>query len=600
MPQILPSETIQRAALAMARDLGPWVADHSPEPGDPQSWITLVQRDDRLNGRAVRRHSLRDPRFLLRLLIQEWRRFDHQVTHLHSSYARELMHYLNVCAHEPLTLAEADAERTLDTMRLLLESLGLASPQDQPVDIAEEEAPVSAGPLAVTVLFREAVNYALVNNGVSPLLEVRVRNTDHEAAHVLEQLVLVLDDGAEAMGTPRRMSGLGVGAGAELVLDGADVAWPLHHEAFAALDEARTVSLRINATVDGNVTTEATSVRLLARDEWYARSIPELLAAFITPNAPAVQQILDRASMRLQERTGDPSLDGYQGGSDRAVEIGRAVYDALASFEIRYTEPPASFESTGQKIRPVDRVLSERWGTCLDLTVAYAAALEQAGLNPVVVRIPGHAFAGFLTAEAQLPELALADRGVLQNFVRGGLLLPVETTLCVAGKDVDFDDARQATARHWGTDGEVLHALDVAAAHRRIRPLPRVRVEGGTVVVEVEKAPAAPLPAPSTGPRPSGGAGAAVDRTAYPARVARWRSALLDLSMRNPLLKLKKTGSVSLIVPDRALPDFEDKLASGERLRLRSTDDLSEIDVAQGRRSAAQLPEADHRGGAGQ
>ncbi|KUG60124.1 hypothetical protein AVL61_09230 [Kocuria rosea subsp. polaris] len=640
MPETLPSEAIQRAALAMARTLGPWVADHAPEPGDPQSWVAQAQREDKLNGRPVRRYSLGDPRFLLRLLIQEWKQFDHRITPLHSSYARELTHSLNVCAHEPLTITAADAERAVDTMRLLLESLGLAAPAaeetgasavektladagahepaaDVPDQISgraiEAESPqdalegvpadrddlppgtrattVTSGPLAVTVLFREAVNYALVNNGVSPLLEVRVRNTDRAAPHALEQLVLVLDDSSEELATPRRFDPLTVGPGGEVLLDGTDVAWPLDHTAFAALDEARTVSLRINATVDGAVATGTTSVRLLARDEWYARSIPELLAAFITPNAPAVRQILDRAADLLKERTGDSSLDGYQSGSERAVEIGRAVYDALASFGIRYTEPPASFESTGQKIRPVDRMLSERWGTCLDLTVAYAAALEQAGLNPVVVRVPGHAFAGFLTAEAQLPELALGDRGLLQNFVRGGLLLPVETTALVEGKDVGFDDARQATARHWGSDGEVLHVLDVAAAHRRIRPLPRVLVEGDTVVIEVEKAPEALLPGTGSGRRSASGSGAAVDRTVYPARVARWRSALLDLTMRNPLLKLKRTGSVSFVVPERALPDLEDILASGQRLRLRPADDLSEIDNAQGRHSAAQLPE---------
>lgn len=631
MPETLPSEAIQRAALAMARTLGPWVAGHAPEPGDPQSWVTRAQRGDELNGRRVRSYSLDDPHFLLRLLIQEWKQFDHRITALHSSYARELTHLLDVCAHEPLTITAADSERAVDTMRLLLENLGLTVPaecgktrasdaeQHEPaqnvlaaVDGAEEDsaqdmheavlsdrddlppgtrsATVTAGPLAVTILFREAVNYALVNNGVSPLLEVRVRSTDPAAPHVLEQLVLVLDDSSEGLGTSRRFDPLTVGPGGEVLLDGTDVAWPLDHAAFAAFDEARTVSLRINATVDDVVATETTSVRLLARDEWYARSIPELLAAFITPNAPAVRQVLDRAADLLKERTGDPSLDGYQSGSDRAVEIGRAIYDALASFGIRYTEPPASFEATGQKIRPVERMLAERWGTCLDLTVAYAAALEQAGLNPVVVRVPGHAFAGFLTEEAQLPELALADRGLLQNFVRGGLLLPVETTALVDGRDVSFDDARQATARHWGADGEVLHVLDVAAAHRRIRPLPRVRVEGGTVVVEVEKAPEVSLPGTGSGRRSAGGTGAAVDRTVYPARVARWRSALLDLTLRNPLLKLKKSGSVSLVVPERALPDLEDTLASGARLRLRPADDLSEIDAAKGLHSAVQLP----------
>ncbi|MFI7482505.1 DUF4011 domain-containing protein [Kocuria sp. M1R5S2] len=636
MPETLPSEAIQRAAVAMARTLRPWVESHAPVAGDPQSWTTRAQHEDRVNGRPHRRYSMDDPRFLLRLLIQDRKQFDHQVTPLHSSWAREIVHHLNVCAHEPLTVTAAEVARATDTMRLLLESLGLHEPADVDVPAADpdanaprnepedsagagpaapacgvepaeahdgvpferddlppgtRQARLTAGPLTVTVLFREAVNYALVNNDVSPLLEIRVHNTDPVAAHVLEELVLVLDDALDdgAMGTPRRVDRVTVGAGEELLLDGADVAWPLSHEAFAALDEARTVSLRINATVDGRVTTETTSVRLLARDEWYARSIPELLAAFITPNAAGVQQILERASGVLAERTGDPSLDGYQGGPERALEIGQAVYEALVSFGIRYAEPPASFETTGQKIRPVDAVLAERWGTCLDLTVACAAALEQAGLNPVVVRVPGHAFAGFLTEEAQLPELALTDPGIIQNFVRGGLLLPLETTAVVEGRALGFERARLATARHWDTDGEIHHVLDVAAAHRRIRPLPRVRrVEGG-IVIEVEKAAPAPLPAP--GRRAAGGT-AASGTTAFPPRVRTWRSALLDLSLRNPLLKLKKTGAVSLVVPERTLPDLEDRLASGTVLRLRSGEDLSDIAAAQGKRSAAEMDDA--------
>ena len=39
-------------------------------------------------------------------------------------------------------------------------------------------------------------------------------------------------------------------------------------------------------------------------------------------------------------------------------------------------------------------ILSRKVGTCLDLTLLYASCLEQAGLNPLLVLIEGHAFAG--------------------------------------------------------------------------------------------------------------------------------------------------------------------------------------------------------------
>ncbi|MEK8226457.1 hypothetical protein NKG05_10855 [Oerskovia sp. M15] len=54
-------------------------------------------------------------------------------------------------------------------------------------------------------------------------------------------------------------------------------------------------------------------------------------------------------------------------------------------------------------------MLDERWGTCLDLACTYAAALEQAGVHPILAMVEGHAFAGFLTEDSQLPTIAVDD-----------------------------------------------------------------------------------------------------------------------------------------------------------------------------------------------
>jgi hypothetical protein len=54
-------------------------------------------------------------------------------------------------------------------------------------------------------------------------------------------------------------------------------------------------------------------VELLARDEWSGlASLPEILAAFVMPNHPSVEQILRAAADILGGWTGDPSLSGYQ------------------------------------------------------------------------------------------------------------------------------------------------------------------------------------------------------------------------------------------------------------------------------------------------
>ena len=94
---------------------------------------------------------------------------------------------------------------------------------------------------------------------------------------------------------------------------------------------------------------------------------------------PAVEAVLADAAALLGEWTGD-TLSGYQSGDrSRVLLTVGAIYAALQGRGIRYSEPPASFEDAGQKIRLPDRILEHRLGTCLDLAVLSAACLEQAG-----------------------------------------------------------------------------------------------------------------------------------------------------------------------------------------------------------------------------
>jgi hypothetical protein len=72
-------------------------------------------------------------------------------------------------------------------------------------------------------------------------------------------------------------------------------------------------------------------VELLARDEWSGlASLPEILAAFVMPNHPAVERILREAAGVLAGWTGDSSLSGYQSkDTKRVYTMATAVYAAL-------------------------------------------------------------------------------------------------------------------------------------------------------------------------------------------------------------------------------------------------------------------------------
>src|SRR5699024_1390231 len=145
------------------------------------------------------------------------------------------------------------------------------------------------------------------------------------------------------------------------------------------------------------VTTARPPFRILAENEWFnAPAFFESLTAFVQPNTPEVRRVLTEASRLLRERTGDSSLQGYQSGPTRAATIALAIYEALRAEDIRYINPPASFENTGQRIRSPSEVLNTRFGTCIDLSVTYAAVCEAAGLHPVIALVAGHALTGIM------------------------------------------------------------------------------------------------------------------------------------------------------------------------------------------------------------
>ena len=105
-------------------------------------------------------------------------------------------------------------------------------------------------------------------------------------------------------------------------------------------------------------------------DEWFGTEcVPELLAAFVMPNDPALVPLLHRIAELRGERGGTPSLNGYQGKSrDDALLTVKCAYDAVLELGITYSEPPASFGTTGQRIRTAEEILSKKFATCLDLS----------------------------------------------------------------------------------------------------------------------------------------------------------------------------------------------------------------------------------------
>lgn len=339
------------------------------------------------------------------------------------------------------------------------------------------------------------------------------------------------------------------------------------------LTDAVRGSLTTRVEKDGLVLAEQTThVELLAYNEWGGSGfMPELLAAFSLPNDPAVDGILRDASLVLRRAGKKDSLDGYESGSRQRVwEIVSAIYTAIANLGISYAVPPASFERDGQKIRFPSQILENRVATCLDTTMLFASAFEQAGLNPIIAMPHGHAVAGVWLQPEELSSIVIDEAETLRKRIQLKELILIESTLVTSHPAPPFSKAEAAgrATIEPDKDESFSAAVDVrrARAHR-ISPLgiktggaessPR---DGDEPKVELSFEEAPPLPDFDEEPEEE------MAETAV-GRLERWQRKLLDLTARNPLLNHKSTKtSLRLICPDPGA--LEDKLAAGVRMSI--------------------------------
>ncbi len=307
----------------------------------------------------------------------------------------------------------------------------------------------------------------------------------------------------------------------------------------------------------------ARPIMICPHDDWFGSEfMPEMLASFITPNSDDVMKHLGRVSELLKERTDSGALDGYQrGDKNRILMMLKCIYDTVLESGVNYAEPPASFGTSGQRIRFPQEIFKHGFATCLDLTLLLAAMIEQCGLHPLILLNKGHAYAGCHLQNFNFPDAIVDDLQSIRKRAELNEITVLETTL-VAGSQSKFSIALAAGVKHLSEDLEFLHALDVKQARAiGIRPLSGV---AGLSVIErpvrsfhVDTDEALPTLEASIS------SGAQATLMAVPPRVIRWRSKLLDLSRRNRLLNFKDSKQAIPLTLLKFVA-LEDQLAAGE------------------------------------
>lgn len=425
---------------------------------------------------------------------------------------------------------------------------------------------MSPEPIDITVELDTHIQLATLSLRRQVLRSVIITNHGDDAISGLE-LELESDPGLIHAKTIRIEE---IGPSEAYVVPPAQLQLNLNMERLAHLTERQQGTFFTRLKVSGeSLAEEQTSVVFEACNEWLgARLPPESLAAFVTPNHPALNAFLNAMREELRSKNFADSLEGYQSKSpQRILELTQAAYGAIKRLGIGYSNPPASFHLAGQKIRTVDQILEAKLGTCLDLTVLIAAALEQCGLHPLIVMVEGHAFPGVWLTEWNLPTPWNEDPLPVKKRVMLGECCVFESTAAPDGQP--FLRATKACEARLEDTARYHLALDIKACRNAgITPLGMLRSATFTPIMEAsgttrDALPAlAPLPTVNETPR---------------ARIDRWKSKLLDLTLRNRLINHRESKSV-LPLLGSAMAMMEDELHMRGKLELVPRQDLHAVE----------------------
>lgn len=442
------------------------------------------------------------------------------------------------------------------------------------VELIDKQEPV--GPLhKIEATLTSKLNLADFQNAVPLLREVSIVN-DAEAN--ISNLELEITS-TPAFLKPKIWRIDSIGAGKHYALSDLDV--HLDGASLTRLTEAEkataTFVLRTGGDSAGELARLACEVELLPRNQWGGLShFPDLIVAFVQPNEPAVERLLKQTAEILRKNGKSPVLDGYKGGGKRAWELVSGVWSAVAGMGLDYALPPASFEHSGQKVRSAAQITDTGLATCLDLALLFCSAMEQIGLNPLLVFTKGHAFAGVWLKPEEFSTTVVDDITALRKRLKLNELMLFETTVVTQRPAPRFSFAVQLGTQHISEENEEAFelAVDIRRARlQRIKPLASATdpLAAGpfetTSVVEppIEEAPELADEDIVAEPDPA---------TLSPKdRLARWQRKLLDLSLRNNLLNFREgKKALKLEAPDPGA--LEDILSGGAVIKLLSRPDL--------------------------
>jgi hypothetical protein len=181
------------------------------------------------------------------------------------------------------------------------------------------------------------------------------------------------------------------------------IQFPLTAPLARSCRESVVTTMYVKIEHDGKVLHCGTyTTRLLPADQWsFSHDNAQTLASFVFPRDPEVERLVLAAQkyVRVLRDDATAGFEGYQAQTQEEVDLQvRALWSALLhEYRLGYINPPPAYshEQDSQRLRTPTNVLKGGWGTCVDLALLLAAALELIDIYPTLFVLRQHAFAGY-------------------------------------------------------------------------------------------------------------------------------------------------------------------------------------------------------------
>lgn len=182
---------------------------------------------------------------------------------------------------------------------------------------------------------------------------------------------------------------------------------PFLQSAYGPLDKAQDKYINIKATNENSgeiLIEDSQKITILSRNDmvWIdedGTNNMKYVAKWVTKDNKEVKELVRVAAEYNEQFCGQHAMVGYLGGPEMVYCQMASLFTAMQDYyEVAYIASTESYHTTNaQSVKLPEEVLMEKSGLCIETVLVMAAAMENLGMEPVIIFIPGHAWVAVKT-----------------------------------------------------------------------------------------------------------------------------------------------------------------------------------------------------------